>query len=506
MIKPQPGFQTDFLASSADIVIGGGAAGVGKTFAELLEPIYHKNVKGFTAMCFRRTTTQIRNPGGLWDKSREIYTRLAGKAREQQLDWVFPSGAIVKFSHLEHESNIYDHQGAEYCLIIFDELTHFTKKQFFYMLSRNRSTCGVKPYVRATCNPDPDSFVAELIEWWIGEDGYPIPERAGKIRYFLVDNDVMVWGDSKQEVLEQVPHLKVTEDFVKSITFIPGDIYENQKLLKTDPGYLANLMALPEEEKIRLLGGNWKIRTDKLSLMDYAAIEAIFDNQYPSTTNNRYITADVARLGNDFTVIIVWAGWKILRIEVLTKNDANECVEAIEKLRAKFNVIKGNVIVDQDGVGGGVVKLGSYIGFSGKAAPIEVREIKKGNRGAVKEAYVNRKTQFYYRLAEHVNNNEVSVILHNENVVIDGVYGIKMKYKGKIVDIREFIKADLRAIKKEKLDPENKYQINSKEQQKIILKGRSPDFGDSMSLRVHFDLIRSEIVHGNRKSSILDAI
>jgi hypothetical protein len=498
MIKPQPGFQTDFLSSAADIVIGGGAAGVGKTFAELLEPLYHKNVPGFTAMFFRRTSVQIRNPGGLWDKSQEIYNRVGGNAREQQMDWKFPSGALFKFSHLEHESNIYDHQGAEYCLIVFDELTHFTKKQFFYMLSRNRSVCGVKPYVRATCNPDPDSFVAELVEWWINEDGYAIPERAGKLRYFIVENDVMVWGDSKQEVLNQVPHLNITKDFVKSITFIPGDIYENKKLLSTDPGYLANLMALPEEEKIRLLSGNWKIRTDKLSLMNYESIEFSFDNEYPANTNNRYITCDAARLGNDFTTIFVWYGWKVIKLIVITKNDANELVEVIEKERQAYKIIKGNVIVDQDGVGAGVVKLGSYTGFSGRLAPMEVRE--------AKEPYANRKTQFYYRLAERVNNHEISICLNNENVVIDGVYGTKMKYKGKVVDVREFIKADLRVIKKEKLDPEGKYQINTKEQQKIILKGRSPDFGDALSLRVQFDLKSNNLVVATGKSSILDKI
>jgi hypothetical protein len=265
-------------------------------------------------------------------------------------------------------------------------------------------------------------------------------------------------------------------------------------------------MALPEEEKIRLLGGNWKIRTDKLSLMNYEAIENIFDNQYPMHLNGRYITCDAARLGNDFTVTIVWYGWKIAFIHIMTKNDANEAVEEIEKLRKKYNVIKGNVIIDQDGVGAGIVKLGSYLGFSGKAAPLEVREVRRGNSEANKEPYANRKTQFYYRLAERVNQLEIAIPLNNENIMIDGVYGVKMKHRGKVVDVREFIKADLRAIKKEKLDPEGKYQINSKEQQKIILKGRSPDFGDAISLRVHFDIKSSEIVVANKKSSILDAI
>lgn len=240
-IRPQTGFQEAFLSSEADIVIGGGAAGVGKTWAELVEPLRHKDNSQFTAIIFRRTTVQIRNPGGMWDKSSDLYYNFNASANSQQLAWTFPSGAFFKFSHLEHEHNVYDHQGAEYCLIIFDELTHFSKKMFIYLLSRNRSMCGVKPYIRATCNPDPESFVAEMLEWWIDNEerlpsgelnpmyGFPIPERAGVIRYFLVDKDEFVWGDSKQEVIDKCPHIfddpknsqVAAENFVKSITFIP---------------------------------------------------------------------------------------------------------------------------------------------------------------------------------------------------------------------------------------------------------------------------------------------
>jgi len=87
----------------------------------------------------------------------------------------------------------------------FDELTHFTKKQFFYLLSRNRSTCGVRPYIRATCNPDPDSWVKELIEWRVDpETGYIIKERDGVIRYFTVDNSNIVRGDTREEVVKKL--------------------------------------------------------------------------------------------------------------------------------------------------------------------------------------------------------------------------------------------------------------------------------------------------------------
>ena len=125
------------------------------------------------------------------------------------------------------------------------------------MLSRNRSTCGVRPYIRGTCNPDPDSFVAELIVWWIDQEtGYPIKERGGVIRWFCRVNDKIAWGASRQELIDQ----HVPECEPKSFTFIPSTIHDNPALLKKDPGYLANLKALDVVTQARLLGGNWKIR------------------------------------------------------------------------------------------------------------------------------------------------------------------------------------------------------------------------------------------------------
>ena len=83
-------------------------------------------------------------------------------------------------------ASVYDWQGAQITLICFDELTHFSAHQFFYMVSRNRSTCGVRPYIRATCNPDADSWVADLLAWWIDQEtGLPIRERAGVVRYYI---------------------------------------------------------------------------------------------------------------------------------------------------------------------------------------------------------------------------------------------------------------------------------------------------------------------------------
>lgn len=110
----------------------------------------------------------------------------------------------VTFAHIERDEELEKWQGSQICEIGFDELTHFSENTFFFMLSRNRSACGVKPFVRATCNPDSDSWVAKFIEWWIDQDtGYPIPERSGAIRWMIRRDETIYWADRKEELWEQ---------------------------------------------------------------------------------------------------------------------------------------------------------------------------------------------------------------------------------------------------------------------------------------------------------------
>jgi predicted phage terminase large subunit-like protein len=256
-LRPQPGPQEDFLKSQADIAIFGGSAGGGKSFSLLLEPCYHLDNSKFRAVVFRRTVPMLRAPGGLWDASREIYLRLGASAREQSHEWIFKSGSVVKFSGMELESDAYGWQGSEIALICFDELTQFTEKQFFYLLSRNRSTCGVRPYVRASCNPDSDSWLRNFISWWIDDvTGLPVPERGGRLRWFIRREDALIWADTRQELTE-----RFGDDVEpKSLTFIPAKVTDNKILLAKDPGYVANLKALPLVDRERLLNGNWNTR------------------------------------------------------------------------------------------------------------------------------------------------------------------------------------------------------------------------------------------------------
>ncbi len=258
-IRPQKGPQEKFLATNADIAIYGGAAGGGKTYALLMEPLRHIFTQGYRAVIFRKNYNQITASGGLWDESLKMYSGISGAAsfRTPKFRWDFYNKGAVFFDYLYRNDDVLKWQGSQIAFIGFDELTHFSERQFFYMLSRNRSTCGVKPYVRATCNPDADSWVAEFISWWLDPDsGYPIPEHSGKIRYMARVEDEIVWADSSKGLTEQ----GIEKEKIKSVTFIASTLNDNKILLEKDPSYRANLENLPLVERERLLHGNWKIK------------------------------------------------------------------------------------------------------------------------------------------------------------------------------------------------------------------------------------------------------
>lgn len=280
---PQEGKQTEMYEHPADVLFVGGAAGSAKTFFLLLDSAKPDFIRteGYNCVIFRRSYPQLTNPGGIVDESKTLYRKIGGRYLSKPPTWRWDVyNSQVAFRPLQYEDTVYEYQGSQFARIGFDELTHFSQDQFFYLLSRNRSACGVKPQVRATMNPDADSWVSSFIQWyWNPETGYPIMERSGVIRYFVRFNNQTFWGDNKQELIAEhydklapvvdASHGIVTfDDMVKSFSFIAATIYDNPALLKVNPQYLANLNSLDEVEKQRLLFGNWKIRHDSGLVFD----------------------------------------------------------------------------------------------------------------------------------------------------------------------------------------------------------------------------------------------
>lgn len=476
IIKPQEGFQEKFLSSPADIVIGGSAAGVGKTFALILEPIRNKDVEGFGGVIFRRTAPQIKNIGGLWDTSMQIYPPLGATPKESTLEWIFNESVKLKFSHLEYEKNVFDWQGAQLPFIGFDELQHFSKVMFFYLLSRNRSTCGIRPYVRATCNPDPDSWLSEFISWWIDQEtGFPIPERDGVIRYMVRDGENYIWGDTVEEVIEKASYLIQplveksginAKEFVKSVTFISGDIYQNRKLLETNPQYLANLMAQDDQTKAQLLHNNWKIVESDRDIYNHASFIGMFENTFSCKSGKKYITADIALKGSDKFAVGGWDGFELIDLLIMDKSDGKQVIDGIKAMANKHQVQNSHICYDNDGVGGFIDGfIVGAIPFVNGATPVK------------NEKYENLKTQCYYKSGDRVNEGKYRV----SEYVANKMYDDKSTVRQQLIKER-------RAIQRDKTDNDGKLKIIPKKQMKAILSGKSPDLMDMFMMREQFEL------------------
>jgi len=225
IFKANEGPQTEFLAAPETDVLYGGAAGGGKSYAMLIDPLRYAHRAAHRALILRRSMPELRE---LIDKSRELYPRAfpGCKYREVEKLWNFPSGAKVEFGFLERDADVYRYQGQAYSWIGFDEITHLpTEFGWNYLASRLRTTDPeITPYMRCTANP------GGIGASWV----------------------------KKRYIDPNPPHESFRGDDGLSRKFIPARLDDNP-YLATDGRYEQMLKALPDVQRKQLLEGNWDI-------------------------------------------------------------------------------------------------------------------------------------------------------------------------------------------------------------------------------------------------------
>jgi len=233
--------------------------------------------------------------------------------------------------------------------------------------------------------------------------------------------------------------------------FIQSLVDDNEFISKY---YKTQLETLDELSKQRLLFGNWEYDATNDNLIHYDAILNLFNQK--GINGDKYISCDVARFGSDKTVIMYWEGLHIKKIRSILKSAVNEVVDEIRLLQQQNNVRLTNIIVDEDGVGGGVKDYMRCRGFVNNSRPI------KG------ENYQNLKTQCFYKLADLVNTAQIGIDCPDVNV------------KNQIIE-------ELEQVRTKDADKDNKLQIIPKDIVKDII-GRSPDYADALSMRMFFEI------------------
>jgi hypothetical protein len=242
------------------------------------------------------------------------------------------------------------------------------------------------------------------------------------------------------------------ENWKRFIQAFPQD----NKML--DAGYLDNLnRSLNKNQKERLLKGNWEYDDDPSVLCDYENIISMFSNTQIKQSKEKYITADIARMGSDKAIIAVWQGWEIIEFVIFEISKTTDIQQAINTLSSKHNIPKFKIIADEDGVGGGVVDNLGIKGFINNS---------KALNG---DNYFNLQSQCGYMLAEIINTFQLYISAD-----------LSDKHKQEIIE-------DIEQLKTYKSDSDTKLRILPKEQIKQIL-GRSPDWRDVLLMRAYFDL------------------
>jgi len=225
IFQPNDGPQTDFLAAPEIDVLYGGAAGGGKSYAMLVDPLRYAHRAAHRALILRRSMPELRE---LIDKSRELYPQAfhGCKFREVEKLWNFPSGAKVEFGFLERDADVYRYQGQAYSWIGFDEITHLpTEFAWNYLASRLRTTDSeITPYLRCTANP------GGVGAHWV----------------------------KKRYISPAPPNESFDGNDGLSRKFIPARLDDNP-YLSEDGRYEQMLKALPDVQRRQLLEGNWEI-------------------------------------------------------------------------------------------------------------------------------------------------------------------------------------------------------------------------------------------------------
>lgn len=280
VIAPQKGRQELAANLKVDVLIYGGAAGSGKSRLLLMKPLQYIDDPSFNCVFFRRTLKALEKSGSLFPEGKKLYLPWKPRVRERDHQFIFKSGAVFTMDHLEHEKDAEgNHQGTQYGGVLFDELTHFTQSQFLYLIGRMRSDSSADSFCMATCNPDPDSWVYNWVEWYLddSEEGYPDQSKCGVVRYFVIVNDSPVFGDTQEELAENYPEICYqTNPDTGEVIYVPplsfsvvlGTIFDNPELIRLNPRYLAALKSQTKINRARLLDGAWRVRAEGSNYFD----------------------------------------------------------------------------------------------------------------------------------------------------------------------------------------------------------------------------------------------
>lgn len=446
VLTTQRGFQTCFLERGETEVFYGGEAGGGKSYALLLDATRYVNEATYSAIIFRRTFPDLED---LMHLAQEIYTAagIGATFNGSRHLFTFPSGARIRFSHLQHINDIYTHQGQAYDYIGFDELPQFPKLAYVYLFSRLRgSNPRIRRYIRGTGNPDGEGVLwvkARFIDCLV-----PLQPK-----WFLTV------GNYDREVPIGTPE-------AISRCFVPSVRAENRVLMDNDPAYEARLNQLPESQKLALKYGKWITLDQPNQVVQSEWWQKALDGRNKHVDGRYAIGADFAHLGADKSVIIQGKGNRVFKVESWARTRTTEFANLLAERMHAWGY-QGHAGVDAVGPGIGVYDdlLAHHPKLADRIEPCVQKDPEYDTKHQLQYQFDNLRSQMWWKFREDMEHGRIDLSsLQSEEGYFD----------------------DLNRLQEEVLS--HRYEIRSG---KILIcskmwlreaenLGRSPDFADAL--------------------------
>jgi hypothetical protein len=410
------------MDDKTNIVVYGGSAGGGKSWLGCVWISYLcLNYQGIRCLIGRAVLQQLKltTLNTLFEvlqmmglKSGEHYTF---NGQSNVLTFNNGSEIILKDLAFQPSDPNYDSLGSlEVTAVFIDESTQITSLCYSIVKSRIRfklNQYNLIPKVLLTCNPSNN---------WIKKDFY-LPFIEGRL-------------DTNKAFVAALP---------LDNPYLPDS-------------YIQMLRELPPQQRKRLLEGDWNYMDDTDSLFEFDSISGSIFKDSPNPQDKKYMSVDVARFGSDRSVVTIWVGLVVTEVLVYSKLSTTELSSQIKDLIAKYGIHPMNVIVDSDGVGGGVADQIKGTNFVNNARPLHDQN------------FSNLKSQCYVKLADMFREGKISLNILEPSTIDD-------------------LTQELLAVKLKDIDKDNKVQVQSKEEMKKIL-GNSPDLSDSLMMRMYYEI------------------
>lgn len=498
VIKPQEGFQMEFISSNVDVAFGGGAAGGGKSVAIALTPseqfMYDCN---FRMLISRRSLQNQKAGGGFVEKFKELYGEHCTIKESDSPRVTFKNGSFCDLTYID-DSNMKKlrerAKGWEYDLIAVDELTEMSWEGFTYIMTRNRGKSKTfTGKVRATMNPKRSCWIRKFIDWYVGVDGTIIHDRNGRVRYFYVNGTTVedvVWGGSKEEVynkckigidrkLKSLDYAVSYKDVIKSFAFYEGKLSGNKELLKNNSGYVGSVAAAGGKTAQALLEGNWNVDPEEEEEIPIpsSAAQGVFNNN-PAVNGDKWITVDLADYGADNLVALAWDGFHAYDILILSKSTPRENAMAVKTFAFEHGTAESHIIFD--------ATAGRYFN---DYIPDAVPYISRNKPfGLYQLTAMTVKDMCYIRLCKMIEEGNLTF---DDKLAVQTYTHQNLKYK---VTVENEFMEECSVVRFDDMQSGKKRLWNKKKMNQMLGKGRSMDLLDPCAMRM---LPCANIEYGN---------